>query len=160
MSLGYIKEATYQFSDLYLHGKWSNSWGRGGQTKRETLTDSQTECSFIYIDESIFPILIHLISINWWLLSQLSVNQCNLKSGKFPGIAISEQMSQNVYSCWNMHLYLSQKTNNLLKIFHSILSWRLWNLESLWIFCQQCLLGHLTHLKIKSTRLYFVIGFS
>ena len=28
-------------SDLYLHWKWSNSWGRGGQTKRDTLT----ECS-------------------------------------------------------------------------------------------------------------------
>jgi hypothetical protein len=26
MSLGYIKEATYQFSDLYLNGKWTNSW--------------------------------------------------------------------------------------------------------------------------------------
>ena len=25
-TLGYIKEATYQFSHLYLHGKWSNSW--------------------------------------------------------------------------------------------------------------------------------------
>jgi hypothetical protein len=23
MALGYIKEATYQFSDLYLHGKWT-----------------------------------------------------------------------------------------------------------------------------------------
>jgi hypothetical protein len=28
MSLGYFKEATYQFSDIYLPGKWSNSWGR------------------------------------------------------------------------------------------------------------------------------------
>jgi hypothetical protein len=26
MSLIYIKEATYQFSDLYLPGKWSISW--------------------------------------------------------------------------------------------------------------------------------------
>jgi hypothetical protein len=26
MSLGYTKEAMYQLSDLYLHGKWSNSW--------------------------------------------------------------------------------------------------------------------------------------
>ena len=51
MPQGYIKEATYQFSDLYLSGKSSNSWGRGGQTKRDTLTVKQTECSFIYIDE-------------------------------------------------------------------------------------------------------------
>ena len=50
MPQGYIKEATYQFSDLYLPGKSSNSWGRGGQTKRDTLTNKQTECSFIYID--------------------------------------------------------------------------------------------------------------
>jgi hypothetical protein len=27
----------YQFSDLYLPGKSSNSWGRGEQTKRERL---------------------------------------------------------------------------------------------------------------------------
>ena len=61
MSQGYIKEATYQFSDLYLSGKLSNSWGRGGQTKRDWLTDwltdwqtdRLTECSFIYIDKSI-----------------------------------------------------------------------------------------------------------
>ena len=26
MPQGYIKEATYQFSDRYLHGKWSNCW--------------------------------------------------------------------------------------------------------------------------------------
>jgi hypothetical protein len=26
MSLIYIKEATYQFSELYLSGKWSNCW--------------------------------------------------------------------------------------------------------------------------------------
>jgi hypothetical protein len=26
MSLGYIKEATYQFSDFYPPGQWSNSW--------------------------------------------------------------------------------------------------------------------------------------
>jgi len=26
MSQRYIKEATYQFSDVFLPGKWSNSW--------------------------------------------------------------------------------------------------------------------------------------
>jgi hypothetical protein len=26
ITLGYIKEATYQFSDIYLPGKWANSW--------------------------------------------------------------------------------------------------------------------------------------
>jgi hypothetical protein len=26
MSLRYFKEATYQFSDLYLHRKWTKSW--------------------------------------------------------------------------------------------------------------------------------------
>jgi hypothetical protein len=26
MSFIYVNEATYQFSDLYLHGKLSNSW--------------------------------------------------------------------------------------------------------------------------------------
>ena len=46
ISQGYIKEATYQFSDIYLPGKSSNSWGRGGQTKRDTLTDGMQ----LYID--------------------------------------------------------------------------------------------------------------
>ena len=49
MPQGYIKEATYQFSDLYLPGKSSNSWGRGGQTKRDTQTDKQTNGMQLYI---------------------------------------------------------------------------------------------------------------
>jgi hypothetical protein len=53
MSQGYIKEATYKFSDLYLPGMSSNSWGRGGQTKRDTLvTDRQTDGMQLYIYRS------------------------------------------------------------------------------------------------------------
>ena len=86
MSLGYIKEAMYQFSELYLHGKWSNSWGGGAkQNVTHGLTDSLTECSFINIDCFIFVLIRNKINHChffctmkyelFWLLRQKSVKE-------------------------------------------------------------------------------------
>ena len=52
----YIKESIYQFSDLYLHGKWSNSWGRGD---KQNVTDSQNSALFSNVPNMVLiPLLL------------------------------------------------------------------------------------------------------
>ena len=55
MPQGYIKEATYKFSDLYLPGKLGggdkqNVTDRRTDRRTDGQTDRQTDGSFIYID--------------------------------------------------------------------------------------------------------------
>jgi hypothetical protein len=42
MSFIYVNEATYKFSDLYLHGKLSNSWVLQSVTKVSSLESKRT----------------------------------------------------------------------------------------------------------------------